>query len=83
MHSEVICPYLWNHQNIDTQGKVAPCCNAYEYKEWTMLDFNDKIDTPLHKRSRQEMIKGNFPEVCSVCRAVSYTHLTLPTSSRV
>ena len=68
MDDHVICPYLWNHQNIDTEGKVAPCCNAYMYEEWTKLDFNDKIDTPLHKRTRQEMIQGNFPEVCSVCR---------------
>lgn len=68
MHSEVICPYLWMHQNIDTQGKVAPCCNSYQTEEWAMLNFNDKIDTFVHNKSRKQMIKGKFPKVCSVCQ---------------
>ena len=63
------CPYLWMHQCIGTNATVHPCCVTYNNDpQWKTITFEQGITSPVHKKSRNEFLKGKFPLICKVCK---------------
>jgi len=63
------CPYLWMHQCIGTTSYVHPCCVTYNNDpQWRTITIEQGLNSPVHKKSRQEFIQGKFPLICKICK---------------
>lgn len=71
---DIKCPFLWNHQTVETTGATRPCCNAIypdseTREEWKALRFKLGIDTPVHDAARKDFENGIWPKFCGICQS--------------
>lgn len=62
------CPYLWKSQCILPDNKVTPCCHSSGNQEWNQIDYTQGITSAVYKQAREQLQKGEWPTVCSVCQ---------------
>ena len=67
---DTVCINPWIHLEIDTMGKVAPCC-AYirdpELKSITEFSLDDIIDDDMQVDLRKQFLQGKKPTGCQHC----------------
>jgi molybdenum cofactor biosynthesis enzyme MoaA len=62
-----ICPAVWDHLCINTNGKNRLCCNSYTQPNDTFLDNFDNHWIEYRDNIKEEMLKGNKPKECNSC----------------
>jgi MoaA/NifB/PqqE/SkfB family radical SAM enzyme len=61
------------HQVVETTGTVKPCCMSVfpddeTKQEWKEIFWKRGIRTEVHEKARQQMIAGEWPSICTVCK---------------
>lgn len=69
------CPLMWNHFQINYDGKVPPCCAKpfsleYCYGDVTKQPLIDVINSPEAQALRATWIEGKAHPFCSKCHFV-------------
>lgn len=67
MKLETICPAVWDHLCVNTTGKNRLCCNAKTQDNDKLIKNFDNHWNEFRNGVKEEMLKGNKPEVCAQC----------------
>ena len=63
--SDPYCIVPWYHQQVQTDGRIQPCCH------WTTGEFDTDRDSYLHgpiaEELRNQFLRNNIPRGCSAC----------------
>ena len=69
MTKDTLCSMLWNHQMIDGNGRVKPCCRFKSVQGLGKIDKDlaETFNSDKMNNLRDEMLKGNRPKECERC----------------
>ena len=62
-----ICPAVWDHLCINTNGKNRLCCNSHTRSDDSFLNNFDEHWNAYRDRLKKEMLDGKRPKECNSC----------------
>ena len=80
--SPTYCPLAWAHSFINQDGSYQVCCTSEEFDNYIRDDKGEKLyidqditskevmNTTFMKNLRLQMLKGEWPELCTRCKIV-------------